>query len=272
MNGNPSSRENEAAIRATIEAIPSAMRRMGWTVSAQLMERWIHSPAWVLPRNWKEGNQFDPRSVLPSHLDQRIVRMQWAKSNPHVKDAMDELRTKMANRPARELLRKRLANLHWGANNRLAFGSQQHSAIQLENSCQSNRVPFGGKLDTMDDMYGSLGLATLKVALIGEAVRDARSGRIVLQVTHTGFYIRDTYDFNGLQYLGTWTTSGVLSKAQMLMNSASDGLVFRSSGVPIGNVFNHHFDAYRRATGCGGDFVIYSDVLWQPANLLLELA
>jgi hypothetical protein len=142
----------------------------------------------------------------------------------------------------------------------------------LEQVCQSNYESFGSMSDTMDDLYGSLGMATLKVALIGEAVRDPRTGRRSLIATHAGFYLRDTYDFNGFQYLGAWTESGVLSKAQMLMNMASDGMGFRLGGEPIGNVFNHHFEAYRRFTGLGGDFVVYSDVYWEPANLLLDLA
>jgi hypothetical protein len=270
MNGNPSSRENDTAIRAMIEAIPSTMRQMGWTVSAQLMERWLHSPAWVLPESWKGRNSPDPRSMSLSHLDQRIVRMGWAMRHYRLKDAVKKLRADMANGPARELLRSRLTDLHWGTNNRIGFGSRQHSAIQLEQSCQSNSIPFGGKLDTMDDMYGSLGKATLKVALIGEAMRDARTGRLALRVTDAGFYIRDTYDFNGPQYLGTWTKSGVMSKAQVLANAAMDGMSFRW-GKPPGHVSNHDFETYRRTTRFGGDFVVYSDVLWENANLLLEL-
>lgn len=114
-------------------------------------------------------------------------------------------------------------------------------------------------------------MATLKAALIGEARRDARTGRIALKVTHVGFYIRDTYDFNDFQYLGTWTERGVLNKAQMLMNTALDGMAFRWGGEPIGNVYNHDFDTYRGTTGFGGDFVIYSDVYWESAKLLLDL-
>lgn len=272
MYGNPSSRENVAAIQEKIESIPPAMHRMGWTVSAELMERWLNSPAWVLPESWKGDSAPDPRSVSLSHLEQYIVRMSWAVSNPRLRVAMNHLRGKMANPAAKAILRNRLANLDWGKDNRISFGSKQHSAIQLENSCQSNWHPLGSDLDTLDDMFGSLGKATLKVALIGEAVRDRRTGRISLEVTHAGFYLRDTYDFNGFQYLGTWTRSGVLSKLQMLMNSMLDGAVIRSHGDAIGNVYNHDFDAYRRATGFGGDFVIYSDVFWESAHISLELS
>jgi hypothetical protein len=271
MYGNTSSRDNPLPARKTIEAIPRAMRQMGWLVSAELMEHWLHAPAWVLPEVWKSGNPPDPGRLSPSQLDQRIVRMSWAMSHQRVLSAMDTLRVKMANGAAREVLRKRMADLSWGPDNRAVFGSRQDSAIQLERTCQSNIEAFGGKLDTMDDLYGSLGMATLKVALIGEARRDARTGRITLKVTDAGFYIRDTYDFNDFQYLGTWTERGVLNKAQMLMNTALDGMAFRWGGEPIGNVYNHDFDTYRGTTGFGGDFVIYSDVFWESANLLLDL-
>jgi hypothetical protein len=270
MNGTSASRTNENDIRTKIESIPSAMRQMGWIVSAQLMERWLHSPAWMLPHSWKGEGTPDPRSMSLAHLDQRIVRMDWAKSHPRVRGAMGELRAKMANDAAKKLLRKRLADLAWGANTRIGFGSRQHSAIQLEQVCQSNWHGFGSKLDTMDDMYGSLGIATLKVALIGEAMRDARTGRLALRVTDAGFYIRDTYDFNGPQYLGTWTNIGVLNKAQVLANAAMDGMSFRW-GKPSSHVSNRDFEVYRRTTGFGGDFVVYSDVLWENVNLLLEL-
>lgn len=268
MNGHPPSCEDATAIKQKIEAIPRAMREMGWTVSASLMERWLHEPAWVLPNAWKKNQ---PTNLSFSHLDQRIVRMDWAMSHQRVLSEMKKLRANMANGPARALLRNRLAGLSWKANNRAGVGSRKDSAIQLEQSCQSNIEPFGDTLDTMDDLYGALGKATLKVALIGEARRDARTGRLALQVTDAGFYIRDTYDFNDFQYLGTWTKSGVLNKAQMLMNTALDGMAYRWGGEPIGNVFNHDFDRYRSLIGFGGDFVIYSDVYWESVNLLLDL-
>ncbi|HVI55213.1 MAG TPA: DUF6402 family protein [Luteibacter sp.] len=270
MHGK-SSCERATDIKGRIEAIPGAMRQMGWGVSAALMERWIHSPASVLPSEWKGKDTPDPRGLSSGHLDQQIVRMSWAMANSRVRIATSALHAKMANGPARGWLAERVASLPWGANGRMPFGSLKDSAIQLDRTCQSNFEAFGDEWDTMDDLYGSLGMATVKVALIGEARRDAGTGRLSLQVSHAGFYIRDTYDFNDFQYLGTWTKNGVLSKAQMVMNTALDGMAFRWGGEPIGNVFNHDFDTYRCVTGFGGDFVIYSDVHWEPANLLLQL-
>jgi hypothetical protein len=266
-----SHQEEVAAIRESIEMIPRAMRHMGWRVSAEMMERWLRSPAWVLPDTWKSNNPPDPRSLAPAQLDQRSVRMNWAMSNPRVRVAMEELRGKMANGPARKNLRDRVDKLLRLPGQSVRFGSQSDSAVQLDQTCQSNWVAFGGALDTMDDLYGGIGKATLKVALIGEARRDTHTGKSALRVTHAGFYIRDTYDFSGHQYLGEWTESGVQSKTEMIATSVIDGLSFRW-GKPPGHRSNYDFQTYRRLTGRGGDFVLYSDVYWEHANLLLDLS
>ena len=34
-----------------VTSLPWAMRKMGWSVSAALMERWFASPAWRMPEN-----------------------------------------------------------------------------------------------------------------------------------------------------------------------------------------------------------------------------
>lgn len=271
MYGNPSPSAELQAIKEKIEAVPRAMRRMGWTVSASLMDRWLQSPAWRLPEAWKGAFAPDPRSMALPHLDQNIVRMAWAMRSPRITAAMCELRSRMANEAARKLLVERLENLPWADNSSIRIGDRELNAIQLEGVCHSNSVGFGGNLDTMDDLYGSIGKGTLKVALVGEAKRDPKTGRKSLRVTDVGFYIRDSYDFNGPQYLGTWTSSGVSSKGRLLMNAVADGLTFRW-GRPAGHLENQDFESYRRATGFGGDFVIYSDVHWESANVVLDLS
>ncbi|WP_425482236.1 DUF6402 family protein [Luteibacter yeojuensis] len=34
---------------------------------------------------------------------------------------------------------------------------------------------------------------------------------------------------------------------------------------------NHDFEKYRKTTGLGGDFIIYSDVYWERVDLSLDL-
>ncbi|HEY4292947.1 DUF6402 family protein, partial [Luteibacter sp.] len=255
-----------------IREIPGAMRRMGWPVSAALMERWFEAPAWTMPGAWKTPKgPPEPLAIPAAHVDTSIARMDWAISFSRCRNAIDLLREKMANPAALNLLRERLEKLDWGGRSSVEFGRLDMRAIQLDQECQANSESLGETYDTLDDMYGALGKATLKVALIGEAMRNAWTGRLALHVTHVGFYLRDNYDFNGFQFLGTWTHSGVLTKAQMVMNAMFDSMVFQWHGEAIGNVFNHDFDRYRQASGRGGDFVIYSDVRWEAADLWLDL-
>jgi hypothetical protein len=269
MYGNARSREDAANIKL-IESIPTAMRRMGWTVSAQLMERWLRAPAWVLPAEWKK--QGTAPELMPSftQMDQTTVRMSWAMSHQRLREAMDQLRAKMANEPARELLSTRTAATEltpeW-----TIFGSRVHTAFRLDQLHQSNAIRFGSLSDPLDDMYGSLGKATLKVALIGEAKRDPSSGKVTISATHAGYYIRDTYDFNGFQFLGAWTKSGVLGSIQPPTPLTSQGVISHLDREPASHVFNHDFQAYRRATGCGGDFIVYSDVIWEAIDITLQL-
>jgi hypothetical protein len=91
-------------------------------------------------------------------------------------------------------------------------------------------------------------------------------------VEKVGFYIRDHYDFNGLQYLGTWTEDRVLTKAETAFTLSLHGqLVLRLKEGPFAAVTNGDFRDYRDKIGKGGDFIIYSDVLWKKSGQVIDL-
>jgi hypothetical protein len=142
--------------------------------------------------------------------------------------------------------------------------------------CQLNFIKFGDNWDTLDDMYGALGSATLKIGAVGKAFRtsDPLTGRSkdFFHVEHLGFYIRDNYDFNGLQYLGSWTKDRVLTKSETVLTTTAHGLVaVLATRGPFATVWNGDFRKYRNLKGQGGDFVLYSDVLWKRKDLIIEL-
>src|SRR5207253_5067166 len=71
-------------------------------------------------------------------------------------------------------------------------------------------------LNDLDDLFGALGNFSIDLAAAGivvpktEAVGALRVvKRHQVEVTHVGVYVRDTYDFNGPQYLGHWGKEGV---------------------------------------------------------------
>lgn len=258
-----------------IEAIPTAMRRMGWTVAAALMERWFASPEWTMPPSWKDstlGPGPGPATDVDSRcVDDEIVTMKWALCFRRCNKIVAQLRHKIDNEAAVLLLNKRLTQATWDQRSNIGLGWADMTAREIDQVCQVNATKMGSSLDPLDDMYGALGIATVKVGLIGEAMLDPVTGRRVFHATRAGFYIRDQYDFNGEQFLGAWTENGVLSKLQMIANSFSDSYVYQWHGEAIGMVFNHHFERFRRNNNRGGDFLIYSDVHWIDIDLPIEL-
>jgi len=67
-----------------------------------------------------------------------------------------------------------------------------------------------------------------------------------VEINQIGVYIRDSFDFNGNQFLGFWDDSD---------NSVSMTNPFSGTSVS-----NSDFRTWRANHGAGGDFLIYSDL------------
>jgi hypothetical protein len=256
-----------------IEAIPTAMRRMGWTVSAALMERWFASPEWTMPLAWKD-RAIGPGKALQinsSFFDDQIVTMKWALEFPRCQRTLAQLKTKLDNPAAVHMLNIRLDQHHWNRIKPFKLGHETWSARTVDDLCQMNFLPFGDPTDPLDDMFGALGSATLKAGLIGEATKDPKTGGTYFQAKKAGFYIKDFYDFNGDQFLGTWTENGILSKPLMLANAIADATIYSWRGERIGNARNASFRDFRDTNKRGGDFMIFSDVHWVDFDRRIDL-
>lgn len=188
-----------------LTAIPGAMRKMGWEVAASLMDRWFASPAWEMPSYWKDpgsqppGNIALPRAtqIPAAHVDNRIVTMDWAMTFPRCQAACRQLLEKVSNPAAVNRLRRVLKDARWDGVSRFSLGRVDYDAREIDETCQVNMVTLGTMGDTLDDMYGALGVATVKIGVVGEAMLDTITGRQIFTVQKVGIYIRDYYDFNG---------------------------------------------------------------------------
>lgn len=105
---------------------------------------------------------------------------------------------------------------------------------------------FSGLWDVLDEMYGALGSASLKVGVVGEAFTEVnpitKHVRHLFHAEKVGFYIRDHYDFNGLQYLGTWTEDRVLTQVETAFTLSLHGqLVLRLKDGPFIGFFRISF-------------------------------
>jgi hypothetical protein len=102
----------------------------------------------------------------------------------------------------------------------------------------------------LDDMTAALGRFTFRVVVVGSITPETGShrSRHRVTITNVGVYIRDSFDFNGNQFLGYWDDSD---------NSVS--MVNFLSGDAVSNA---DFRSWRSTHGRGGDFLVFSDVKW----------
>jgi hypothetical protein len=138
-------------------------------------------------------------------------------------------------------------------------------AHELNVISQVNYRYFGAKLDTLDDMYGALGKATYKIAVVGKSKRTS-TGIDVFEIDKLGVYIRDTFDFNDSdsisEPLGVWSKERCLSKAETAAYLAMPPVQIARTFQGFVPVFNRDFRRWQRAHNAGGDFVVFSDVKW----------
>ncbi|MDR0279101.1 MAG: DUF6402 family protein [Paucimonas sp.] len=263
--------------RLALTRLPGAMRNMGWETAAALMQRWFDSPAWAMPNEWKEyETQPGSMSLSAAHCDDQIVKMEWAMQFESCRNAIRIAESRIETPKAISLLKKRLKAAGWVPNAPFDLGFFGMNSLQMDSISQVNIAEFGESSDTLDDLYGALGRATLKVGVVGIAYseKDTATGVYYhyFRTSHIGFYIRDNYDFNGPQYLGTWTKNRVLTKAETILSLTPAGQsIIHIGSEPFAAISNPDFRAYRKKTGMGGDFVIYSDVMWRKHERIISL-
>ncbi len=121
--------------------------------------------------------------------------------------------------------------------------------------------------DPLDDFYGAMGKATLKIAVSGLVTSRGR-GRVSIAIDELAFYLRDSYDFNDdsfpSQPLGCWGPLGVKRFPQSAMDIPLDEQRMYADTDDASRqsylVQNRHFRQWRALHGRGGDFMIVSDV------------
>ncbi|WP_323870653.1 DUF6402 family protein [Xenorhabdus doucetiae] len=140
------------------------------------------------------------------------------------------------------------------------------SAIELDIYAQVNYKEIGSLTDAIDDYFGAIGKATLKLAVRGYV--DKTKTKNVFITEGLGIYLKDSYDFvNPDEFLGVWSRDGVLSKVKTVtyMGFYKDNMWRElaageySRYVPV---YNEDFRKWQNKHNKGGDFIVFSDVLW----------
>lgn len=251
-----------------LDQLPDAMEKMGWKVAPQLMRHWFSlRPAYKFTEDIK--NQLlrgDARLIPEERVNDTIVKMAWAR--PFIENKLQE-RMATWNSPAGiDELRNKLRLAGYSPNLCVPLGMSDNARV-LDASSQVNTIDVGGLFDTIDDWYGAIGNANLKFAVSGYS--GSHQKKPAFFVDRVGAYLKDTYDFvdkNPItsEPLGIWSKNRILTKAESALYLDSYlagifGILARnwSGFIPV---FNSDFRNWQDKHNTGGDFVVFSDVLW----------
>ena len=274
--------------------LPAVMRNMGWEIAPALMEKWFKEKSFVLTEDISKKYNAAPTKIPDEHCDETTVKMEWIKSFSRGREAYENLLKKWDSsqiiRTVGDKIHKILQHNKKIRDNKISqeeipIPSTKYSARQLHEYCQIQYEALGNYMSTIDDLYGSIGNAFLYLGVAGKLSKDEKN----FTITDIGIYLRDVYEFNGFQFLGLWTKSRTLGKANVakeifvevidvnniyktgnqignIVTSLSDkylGTNINYLFEPFCTVYNSDFRAYREKYNKGGDFYIFSDVMWE---------
>ena len=269
----PSEAGRQRTMIFTIRDLPRVMRRNGWTVGAQLMDRWFGRPARTMTDREKAGTDPSP------DIETRLVTMRWALGFERVMQANNNLlatwdvraREPGPNRVVAGRLRRWRADRP-GTRGAFRFGDLSGPTNVVDRTSQINFERIETSLFTsIDDFYAGIGNAAIKLAVTGVA-KPIANDRYELTVDEVGTYLRDTYEFIGDQRLGSWSPTGVDAMAfaapmiPVVAEEAEDVLLVGSYRVN-----NTSFQEYRRHYGRGGDYVIFSNVVRRRLSIPITI-
>ncbi|MDA8456007.1 DUF6402 family protein [Acidovorax sp. GBBC 3334] len=255
--------------RFQLDDIPGVMRsRLGWPVAAALMDRWFRGAGFAITLPIKLSTPPKQLHQLPSsQLDENTVTMQWALGFARVQAAMSKLQAQWNSPAGIQRLQTQTNQQAIRQPRPWRFGNLNQPAKVLDSTCQVNRLKVGRFGDPMDDFYGAMGEATLKIAVSG-LVTPKGPDRAAIAIDELAFYLRDAYDFNNdsflSQPLGFWGPRGVKRTPRSALEIPIDEQWMYANADEASRqsylVQNRHFRQWRALHGRGGDFMVVSDV------------
>lgn len=219
----------------------------GWTVGAAFQKRWKSGDA-----NRRIGESFEGDR---GPLGIEAISLAWIRGFPRAEAVCNELSRPdvFANEPARRRIRdaldSRIAHVNSGD---VDFGGFPADGPPRED-LYSNSRPVA---DRFDDLTAALGRFYLFVIPKGYAEVSESKVRVVVQ--QIGVYARDSFDFEGPQYLGFWQLPDKIGPA--IVKEEPPMWRDRRARSDVFPMCNSAYNAWRDRTGKGEDFLIYSDI------------
>jgi len=277
-----------------VSDIPAAMRKIKWPVAAALMDYWFAGKPWPT----KDGGmspavkRHEALAEEP-YVETSIVKMSWLTGFERANKVIKVLKSSWNNAAAiKQMQDKYLPTfqgkapgvypLKFDGNARVveAFGYANSRAVEFD------------LIDETDELRAALANFNLRVFVEGKVV--VAIDRIQLFVDRIGIYVEDAYDFvdsagfKPSQPLGYWNFEGIADPVSA--NAANIGMQQMQSDMarnPFASddsankmykelaearyyyITNSSFERYRSEHAKGGDFQVFSDVLYENVPLVV---
>jgi uncharacterized Zn-binding protein involved in type VI secretion len=280
-----------------ITDIPTVMRNtLNWPKSAELMELWFSLPAKKMTDNEKIGKT-EASEYPAEYTNTTMFTWEWLEKFKKVREEEGDLKNRLNNSAAKNALKRKFAKYlnNYSTDIPLPHTIQNElNAVALHSEWQYQRksinyVPF----DDIDDLYGSLGSFGLYAAVTKCTITKLTNHIVTpnhysVHVTEVGIYMRDTYDFNGNQYLGHWNfegldidiAGGVWNQLDNIEDKIGTKLIDTEYKMPHwSNTTNNLMEAfgntdyqkYRSENSAGGDLLLFSDVKTVPVDITISV-
>lgn len=255
------------------------------------MELWFSLPAKEMTNDEKAG--IDKASEYPKqYVNTTMFTWEWLEQFEKVRVAVGSLIERLNNSAAKNTLKNKFEKYlnSYSTDIPLPHTIQNDLdavALHSEWQCQYQSINYA-PFDDIDDLYGSLGNFGLYAAITKCTITKITNHMVTpnhytVHVTEVGIYMRDTYDFNGNQYLGHWNFEGLdidsaggiwnqldnIDKKKKLQWINSEYKVPHWSDTTSNLVEafgNTDYQTYRNEKSTGGDLLLFSDVKIIPVD------
>lgn len=284
--------------------IPDTMKKLGFHVAASLQERWFAGEAWEMQEDQKKVGKAQaavaghPERVYVPSAGPHQLTITWANGNLAAAAALQRLvatwnskktastqagstrydlaadsiktfiKTSIVGNPQ---LSAATAVVGPGYSVKFDFEEMKLSLPQLDALAIQREDIAPSLLGGIDDFVAAVYKASWKLVVCGKCEYVALEGigpRLRVSVDKVGIFLRDTYDFTGPQYLGNWSSSGVqyLPIPPPIEWTTPDTLLAAPDKTHY-VVDNISYRRFRSVYNKGGDFFVFSDVMWMsPAS------
>lgn len=284
-----------------LQDVPIAMDNLGWKVSARLARIWFAGSAHTY--------NDDPTSRQP--LNDDSITFDWTLKFGSIRRKFERflahgIYSKRSVETATNIIKPVVKNLFLERNPTFSFNTSRLTGdlLKFHNDWQFQLPPISN-WDTLEnfsptDLTGALANFNIYIAIGNVEISNEKyfkydkPGNFYCinatgKITHIYAYVKDSYSFNGKQYLGHWNKFGVVIAPGSLLTSSSSpkrdsdiDIWAKSINKPVDTrksllgkfrksdvyfpVYNADYDRWRERHQRGKDFMIYS----KPVHLKLK--